>query len=482
MEALPSSSVQLKRRLSTSGAVWYKLDRYQRDATLRAIGKETTALLADAGTGKTWITMGVIERIVDPVVLIVSPLANIETTWKRSLAENLPSLKVVANPDDAHGNCVFIVNHESLWKYRKKLAKKRWSLIVVDESQKGRSHTTKIGRALIAIRHCADFKLILSGTPFDKRPEEMWNQFRFLVPHLLPDKRKEFESEFFEAVDIDLKKYRRGSLRYQRMMRVFMIKRSKRKLTPQGREELLKRISSYCIRISDSVLNLPPMKTIICRVRLRGEQARVYRDMETEWVTSSPEIVALMKITSIAKLQQITGGHVMDEQGECHTVGKAKVRKLLSILRRRKGGVVIFCNYLGDIDLLCQHIPERYTVETLTGSTIRKDREARIDRFQRGELDVLICQTRVGGVGIDLFAGREAVFYSVPASGIDYKQARARVRRRGQKHRTRCWVIVARDTIDEVRLAGLKSKEDERRAVNRYLRKALTVRQASADT
>jgi SNF2 family DNA or RNA helicase len=481
MGASPSSSVRLKIRLGTSSAVWYKLDRYQRDAALRCLG-EPKAIFADAGTGKTWISMAVIERIVDPVVLIVSPLANIETTWKRALATNLPGLKIVERPDHAEMNCAFIVNHESLWKHRKKIAKRRWSIIIVDESQKGRSHTTKIGRALMMIRHSADMKLILSGTPFDKSPEEMWNQFRFLAPSLLPDKRRDFEDQFFEPVDIDLKKYRRGSMRYQRMMRVLMIKRSKRKLTPQGREELLRRISPHCIRISDSVLRLPKMQTIVCSVRLRGEQLKVYRDMETDWVTSSPEIVALMKVSSIAKLQQITGGHVMDEQGECHMIGKAKVRKVLSILQRRKGPVVIFCNYLGDIELLCRYIPDRYTVETLTGSVSKEDREARIDRFQSGNLDVLICQTRVGGVGVDMFAGREAIFYSVPASSIDYKQARARVRRRGQVHRTRCWILVAKDTIDEVRLAGLKSKEAERKSANRYLRKALTIRQASADT
>src|SRR5690606_25500431 len=112
-------------------------------------------------------------------------------------------------------------------------------------------------------------------------------------------------------------------------------------------------------------------------------------------------ITTPLTVTKIGKLQQITGGYVLDEERAIHKVGRAKARALHELLMvEDEKPIVIFCKYKHEVQA-CVKIAERFydRVAFLDGSVKDKrykrkpDDLARtklIQSFQQGHLDVLV--------------------------------------------------------------------------------------------
>lgn len=340
------------------------------------------------------------------------------------------------------------------WRFRDRLAKIDWSVIVFDESHRLKDRNSLASKAAAKFRHSSALKIALTGTPSDGKPSiDLWAQFRFFAPEVFGDRWADFENEFLEEVAIDMGKYRPGSFMWLKMMRQMQIMKNKRKIREDMEEEFLRRIKPHCIRVSaDEVLDLPGLRIKPSPVELRGNQRRVYIDIERRLVShlTRSRVTAPLRVTQLIKMQQICGGYVFDDEGEVQEVGTAKMQRTLSLIRVKKKPIVVFCRYLEEVWALHDElVGSGLRVETLTGRTKKKHRPTIQDRFQQGKIDVLIAQIRTGGVGIDLFRSHVAIMYSITYSFIDYDQALKRLYRRGQENIVEIYLVFARGTIDE---------------------------------
>lgn len=410
--------------------------------------------------------------------LLVVPLANIDTTWARTLAR-VRGLAVCRDWDTfqrARGShrCL-LVHYEGMTRIIKRARKHPWSLIVYDESQRLKSRATrqsKIAEQLTWVRgknarviNPACRRIILSGTPIESNQIDLWAQFRFALPEVLPRRWATFERRWCKAT---------GYMGY------------KLKFRNEKMPAFLKLIGPHIFRVRRTdVLDLPPLKVIDVPVELLGQQARVYRDLTERMTTTvgGREVTADMAITQLVRQQQVTGGFVRTNptladigrvrgtkkhpQGRVVLVGQAKIRKLKALVAREEKPIVIFCRYRTEVRLIDQAL-EHYRVAILTGKTKKNLRAGILDDFQRGKYDVIICQVRVGGVGIDLFRASVALFYSTTHSFIDYDQAIARIHRRGQLRGCRILRLIALNTVDEEIYDAVSSK---RKISNRTLRR-----------
>jgi hypothetical protein len=92
-----------------------------------------------------------------------------------------------------HGFCL-IVNYDLLHKYHKQLRVGKWDLVILDESAAIKNRDAKRTLAVIGRKAAprkgleeippipARFRLCLSGTPIENRPEELWTTLYFLDP------------------------------------------------------------------------------------------------------------------------------------------------------------------------------------------------------------------------------------------------------------------------------------------------------------
>ena len=466
-----------KRLFASCDALWRKLDDYQQKAVEFSKRVKTSALLFEQGTGKTWIAGGIAASLIRDYVdypfcgLFIVPLTNIDTTWAKFFHEQLPDVHLCRSLEEyvaagAKVPRVLLLHYEALPEVVKKISKGlQWTLIVVDESQRLKNRNTLQSKTVAKLKGSAPYKVILTGTPIEDSPSDLWAQFRFVRPELFGTKWKDFEDYYMTPLeDFDFKKYPRGSMRYMRAFKKYMIQKSHREFDPEKIDEFIGQVSPYCMRVTkEDVLDLSPITFIEELVGLLGYQRQTYLEMQRDLIVrlkGDAASSAPLSITKIGKLHQICGGHLFDDDGAVHFIGRAKLRRLITIIKRHADEpIVVFCRYLEEVRMLERELSERgYSVATLSGQVKKKHRAAIIDQFQTGKTDVLIAQVRTGGVGIDLFASRIEIFYSTTYSYIDFEQAVSRVHRRGQEKDVIVYLITAIGTIDEVIYSAIRSK------------------------
>jgi SNF2 family DNA or RNA helicase len=464
--AEPLSSSLHRKLWSSSKNTFEKLDGYQKEAVEFVLRVKTAALVFEQGTGKTWIATGVIEALADNRFsgLLVVPLNNLETTWLATLSAQVPQVKLCRSLDELKkAPCprLLIVHYEALPKIVDKVRKLEWDLIAYDESQRLRQRSSLTSRTASKLKHCGSHRIILTGTPLDKAPQEFWAQFRFLNVSVFGDRWKDFEDYYIEPLNFDLSKYRPGSMAWRRLMKQKQIAERRRRFDQRKLPEFLEEVSPYCMSVkARDVLDLPGLMIHESPVRLRGVQRQIYEELENDLVTylsASSSITAPLRVTQIVKLRQVCGGFVLDDAGDPVTVGLAKLRRVSSLIKRVELPVVIFCCYTEEVLAISEELVG-LRVETLTGRTKKQDRPELIRRFQGGEIDVLVCQIKTGGVGIDLYRASVAIIYSLPYSYIDYAQAIKRIHRRGQEKDCDVFLLYAEGTVDEDCLLAIKRK------------------------
>lgn len=450
LEELRPSLLSLKKR----STLFNKLDELQQLAVLHSASLGGSALFFEQGTGKTWITVGLIEYTDAHDVLLVVPLSNIETTWQKTINAQIPGWTVCRTWEEfkaATGRRILLVHYEALPGRRKRKNKTKskglidkaltidWDLVVFDESQRLKKRSTSSSRIARRLRYAAR-RVILSGTPMDASPIDIWGQMRFCEPDALGETWKEFGNVYLE---------KGGWANKQWLFREDML------------EDFIAAIAPYALRVekADVLTTAKPKETVI-HVDLFGAQRRVYEEMDQKMVTRifGQRTKAELVITRNVKLQQITGGLLINDNDETVRVGNAKgsrLRALVRTLSRDHPGepVVIFCKYREEMQIIREALPKGSRIDELSGKVKDKPRDkarTRVqEKFQSGETDYLICQIKTGGVGIDLYRSHLAIFFSMGHSWIDYDQALSRLDRRGQTERVLIFLIFVRESIDD---------------------------------
>ena len=79
--------------------------------------------------------------------------------------------------------------------------------------------------------------------------------------------------------------------------------------------------------------------------------------------------------------------------------------------------------------------------------------------FQRGEFDVMVCQQRTGGVGVDLYRARKFFVYSMGHSYIDYDQMLSRGDFLDQDEPANFFLLAVKSSIDTDIISAVKQKK-----------------------
>jgi hypothetical protein len=415
-----------------------KLDAQQKDAVKFIWSQKTVGLFAEQGTGKTWVTLAAIEGLLRGVRphdfsgIIVCQKNNKETTW-RKLIPHLQDVTATSDWEEfkkLKGNRLLLLHYEQMPDMISKLLRfgksYGWTFVAIDECQRLKARASASSRWAGRLRRMSEYRVGLSGTPLEKSPIDVWGQMRFINPDVFGEKWTRFKRTYT---------FPTGWMGKKREFREDRIKR------------FMKAIKPWCMRLTKEALDLPPYRVIKHRFSMPDEALEVYRQMKQRQIVYIPggeKIRAPLVITRDVKLAQITGGFILGEKGY-YWLHNAKLDRTLGVIRDSHLPVVVFCRFLPEVKELAEAL-SHLRVDTYTGKT--KNKAAVQERFQRGELDVLICQTRTGGVGIDLYNARTVIVYSADWSSINFDQLISRVHRRGQVNRVRIHLMIVKASID----------------------------------
>lgn len=471
----------------------YALYQHQVKAYNIALALRGAALLMDMGTGKTLTTVAVTgRRFLDgriKRVLIIAP-TSVCAVWPQEYAkfgdfpvrvalllgdhaQRVRQLKWLCAPTPSGMQeplRVAVINYESAWRLKDgktdHLQEFRADMVVCDESQRIKSPSAKQSKAVWKLGDLARYRIILSGTPIQKDTRDIWSQYRFLDPSVFPISYGSFQSRYAIMGGFEGRQY----------------------IGARNIEELTRKTHACGFRIrKEECLDLPPKTYEDYPVELDFKTRQLYRNLQKQSVAeleSGDEVTANHVLVRMLRLQQLTGGFLVDDAGVRHQVHTAKLDALRDIVESlvldEGKKLIIFSRFLAEMDSIQEMVEpllkkERLSLVRIDGSVKAKERGGIVQRFQGdpacrvflGELDA--CAE-----GLTLTAAQTVVYYSVNWNYAKYQQSADRVHRIGQTGTCTYIHLVAPNTIDTKIMQALKSKADLAKSVVDNWRSILT--------
>lgn len=421
--------------------------------------RNTYAFFWEMRSGKSFLALSGMQWLRDKgekrPFLVVAP-ASVLHVWSDQAQLHQPGLKVRALEGSTvqrkvqlsqSGHDILVVNPESLWRLEDELLRINWGCLIVDESHKFKHRSAKQTKTLLKLSHAITRKYLLSGSPHDNSPLELWSQMAILDLAILG-------SSFYGFRD-----------RYS----VLGGYQGKQVVAYRNLEELNKKISRHSHRVATAdCFDLPPRMDEVRKLDLEGDQLTAYKAMARDLVAevAGTEITATVLAAKLIKLRQILAGFAFDSNHEPHYLkNNAKLKALEELLEEipKDQKLVVWAVFhpeMSAIEELCKNLG----IESvrLDGSVPIQTRKSIVDRFNNvPECRVFIGQAQAGGLGIDLSAASKCVFNSNEYDRSARLQAEARIVGPNQKSNSvSFYEFVCRGTWDVTALRKLKTKAE----------------------
>src|SRR5205807_1251628 len=91
---------------------------------------------------------------------------------------------------------VLLLHMEAFSKVSKRMQRREWDLVIIDESQRLKARASGFSRAARRLRNQARRRLALSGTPIDDSPIDIFGQMRFADHTVLGEDFLTFAEKF----------------------------------------------------------------------------------------------------------------------------------------------------------------------------------------------------------------------------------------------------------------------------------------------
>ena len=443
-----------------------KPHKYQVRTLEHLIENRKAAVFLDMGMGKTVITLSAIAELQDRGevgrVMLFAPLRVCRTVWKQEAAKwdhtKHLNVQLIRGSSDAERLAIlndpdvdiFLLNYDwMLWLTEYMLdvkSKLPFDLIVFDESSKMKSHESKRFKFLKPHTFKMYRAWILTGTPAPQSYFDLWSQFFILDQgkRLGPYVTK-FRDRYFKQVDRDGRKWE-----------------LKGKPASDEIERLISDIT-LCMNAED-YLKLPKIIRNTVHVELPDKLMDKYLEFEAELFMQldEGEVEAFNLAALTTKCRQFTSGQVYDAERKVLKVHDLKYQALKDIIEDAQGSpMLVIIEFRHEAGVLKKLFPK---APQIIGGTKDSDSDRYIDDWNAGKLPVLVVHAASVGHGLNLqYGGHQMVFTSTTWSLELYQQMVKRLHRQGQSKPVIVNHLVVPNTIDEVVMMSLATK-DKRQA------------------
>jgi len=456
----------------------FKLKPYKHQLTAleKSWNKETYAYFMEMGTGKTKVLIDNMSMLYDKGkidgALIIAPKGVVKTWYEQELPTHLvnhiENVTVLWQPNITKTQQekleslfeietslhILIMNVEAFStekgvKFASKFLNSHKTLMAIDESTTIKTPTAKRTKSIIDLGKYAKYKRIMTGSPVTKNPLDLYTQCEFLDPYLL-----------------DFTSYYAFRNRYAEMKTMHLRGRSIQVVDEfKNLAELSETLQNFSYRVlKEDCLDLPPKNWIKRHIQLSKEQQKVYDQMKkTALATLNGKVTSTMTvITQLMRLQQITCGHFVADDGSTQEIKSNRIIELMNVLDETEGKAIIWGHWQKDIKNIVREIEKVYgpgSVVSYYGLTPQEERQDNIRQFQDDpKCRFMVGTPSTGGYGITLTAANTVIYYS---NGYDLEkrlQSEDRAHRIGQKKNVTYIDIIAEDTVDEKIQESLRKK------------------------
>jgi SNF2 family DNA or RNA helicase len=357
--------------------------------------------------------------------------------------------------ETGHDLHILIINVEALstkkgLDFAAKFMRCHKTMLAIDESTTIKNPSAKRTKSILALGKEATYRRILTGSPVTKSPLDLYTQCGFLNSYLLGyDSFYAFRNRYANMVDRNF-----GGRRVQ------LIGSYKRL------DELADKLKAFSYRVlKDDCLDLPDKVYIRREVDLTDEQSKAYATMKSAALASLKGKMATAPhvLTQMMRLHQITCGHLRNDDGTITEIKNNRLKELINLLDEVEGKVIIWANYVYDIENLVKVIGDEFGADSIVqyyGAIPAEQRQQNIEKFQdpNSKARFFIGNPQTGGYGITLTCANTVVYYS---NGYDLEkrlQSEDRAHRIGQNKSVTYIDFIAPKTVDEKIVKALRSK------------------------
>jgi len=449
---------------------------HQITALEKSWNKETYAYFMEMGTGKTKVLIDNAAMLYDKGkidgLLIVAPKGVVGTWYDQELPTHLPDhienvtvlwqanitkgqqekLDSLFEPEETFH--ILIMNVEALsttkgTDFAAKFINSHNTLMVIDESTTIKNPKARRTKNILNLSTKSKYRRIMTGSPVTKNPLDLFTQCYFLDPFHL-----EHESYFSFRMRYAIMKTAHISGRSIQLVSGF-----------KNLGELSDKLKPFSYRVlKEDCLDLPDKIYMKRVISLTDEQQKVYKQMKEEALATLNKKTAttVNALTQLMRLQQITCGHFVADDGTTQEVKNNRLNELMDILEEVEGKAIIWAHWQKDVQIIKKALIKKYgpwSVVDYYGLTPQDQRDKNKDAFQNdSKVRYFVGTAQTGGYGLTLTAANTVIYYS---NGYDLEkriQSEDRAHRIGQKKSVTYVDILAEETVDEKIVKSLRKK------------------------
>lgn len=408
----------------------------------------------EAGTGKTssalWATDYLMNKGKIKKVLVICPLSIMYSAWQGDIFNTCMHRTSAVCYGSAHkrksiieGNFDFtIINYDGVSIVKDEIKNANFDLIIVDECNAYKSHTTVRWKTLNKILNPNTRIWMMTGTPACQSPVDAFGLGKLICPDRLP----KLSAAWREKV-------------------MYQISRFKWIPKPNSKDSVFLALQPSIRFAKDQCLDLPKVTYQTRVVPLTKQVEKYYKELKTQMIitTKTESVTAVNAAAGLSKLLQISGGAVYTDKHETIKFDvKPRLNALMEVLEETNNKVLLFVPFRHTIKFLSEFLDSNnITNHVINGDVSAGDRANIINQFQnQDEPKVLVIQPQSASHGVTLTAADTVVFWSPVMSVEVYLQCIARIDRVGQKHKMTVVHLQGSD-IEKRMYAMLQGKVDE---------------------
>jgi len=475
-----------------------------------AFQKDKVAFFLDIGTGKTLVALycAMLWKCENILVVCPKPVMN---TWGDQITEHTDFTYTIVDgnkekrlqflTEDTNVKIINYAGLKTVYADRIKLKDKTSymlnreainpvDLIIFDESHHLKNHKALQTKIAYNLSRVSKRAILLTGTPIEKDVKDLWSQyhvldggrtlgtsfFGFLKQYYY---KGMFEWEPKKICPICGKSYTRLTshiIATKEAKDIYEWRRKIKNLPKKSiRELILDRVVNCTMRYDkEECVDLPE----IIYEQFYGDMTQEQRSFESKILQGlnieleKGELTLSNVLNRSNKLAQVTGGFVIGTGGAERLKNNPKIDLLeeaISTIGEKQ--IIVYHSFVEEgriIEELCRR--KKYRFGSLRGEISQKDKTKALDKFKKGDIQILIAHPESGGEGLNLQFCQYMIFFSNTFSGRARQQSEGRIYRAGQNKSVLILDLLLKNSIDEYIYEALKSKKDLSESVLNYIK------------
>lgn len=337
---------------------------------------------------------------------------------------------------------VYLINQELVTDLIEYFSPKfPFPVVVIDEFQGFKSHSSKRFHALKKVRPQIKRLIGLTGTPTPNSLMDLWSEIYLLdqgkrLGRTISDYRDLFFLPGLIVNNHPVSWYPRYG----------------------AKKEIYRRIGDIVISMENNKLKLPKLTINTIYVHLSDKEKALYQTMAKEQVLNlgEEEITANNAAVLTGKLAQMASGAIYtDENGNFTPIHERKLIHLTYMLQNIQEPTLVAYYFQSDQKMILSYLKK----QGINACVFDGSREM-IQAWNQKKIKVLLIQPLSAGHGLNLQEGGSTlIWYTLPWSLEAYLQTNARLYRQGQKKPVVIHHLLTKDTIDDYILKKLHKKD-----------------------